>query len=255
MASVAVFSDDDAGALHTRRTDQAVALRGSGPAAYLDADQLVEVAVAAGCDAVHPGYGFLSESAAFAERCEAAGLVFVGPSPEVLAVLGDKAAARRLAAAEGIPVLAGTETATTEDALAFLEGLGPGATVMVKAVAGGGGRGMRMAAGPDELVAAIERCRSEAATAFGRGDVYVEQYLPGARHVEVQILGDGSDVAHLWERECSLQRRHQKLVEIAPAPNLSAATRERLLDAALRLGPRRALRERRHGRAARRPRR
>ena len=236
LASVAVFSDDDAGALHTRRTDQAVALRGSGPAAYLDADQLVEAAVAAGCDAVHPGYGFLSESAAFAERCEAAGLVFVGPAPEVLAVLGDKASARRLATAEGIPVLAGTETTTTDDALAFLEGLGSGATVMVKAVAGGGGRGMRMAAGPDELVAAIERCRSEAATAFGRGDVYVEQYLAGARHVEVQILGDGSDVAHLWERECSLQRRHQKLVEIAPAPNLSAATRERLLDAAVRLG-------------------
>ena len=211
--------------------------------------------MAAGCDAVHPGYGFLSESAAFAERCEAAGLVFVGPSPEVLAVLGDKAAARRLAAAEGIPVLAGTETATTEDALAFLEGLGPGATVMVKAVAGGGGRGMRMAAGPDELVAAIERCRSEAATAFGRGDVYVEQYLPGARHVEVQILGDGSDgrppvgagvqpaapppEAGRDRARAEPERRH----EGAP-PRRRPPARSR-----------RPLRERRHGRAARRPRR
>ena len=147
--------------------------------------------------------------------------MFVGPSPEALALARDKAAARRLAAVEGIPVLAGTETATPEEALAFLDGLGPGATVMVKAVAGGGGRGMRMATGADELIAAIERCRSEAAAVFGRGDVYVEQYLPGARHVEVQILGDGLGVvADLRERRASRRRRHQKLVEIAPGPHL-----------------------------------
>jgi acetyl/propionyl-CoA carboxylase alpha subunit len=246
IASVAVYSEDDRDALHVRRADGAVGLAGSGPPAYLDADQLVDAAVEAGCDAVHPGYGFLSESAAFAERCEAAGLVFVGPSPEVLALLGDKAAARRLAASEGIAVLAGLELDgsgstgmqrnAVEEALAFLDRLGPGAEVMVKAVAGGGGRGMRRAGSPAELLMAIERCRSEATTAFGRGDLYVEQLLPRARHIEVQILGDGTDVVHLWERDCSLQRRHQKLVEIAPAPNLPPRVRQAVLDAAVHLG-------------------
>jgi acetyl/propionyl-CoA carboxylase alpha subunit/acetyl-CoA carboxylase carboxyltransferase component len=237
VPTVAVYSQDDAASLHTRKADEAVALKGSGPSAYLDIAQVVAAAKASGCDAVHPGYGFLSENPAFARACAEAGLTFVGPTPETLELFGDKGRARGLAQQCGVPVLPGTDGATTLDqAQAFFANLGQGAAVMVKAVAGGGGRGMRPVTDPAELPAAFERCASEAKAAFGAGDLYVEQFLPRARHVEVQIVGDGASVSHLWDRECSLQRQRQKVVEIAPADMLPQALREQLFAAAVSLG-------------------
>jgi acetyl/propionyl-CoA carboxylase alpha subunit/acetyl-CoA carboxylase carboxyltransferase component len=234
LATVAVFSEDDAASLHTRKADRAVALKGAGPAAYLDIEQMVAAAKDAGADAVHPGYGFLSENAAFARACAAAGLTFVGPTPETLELFGDKGRARALAQQCGVPVLAGTDGPTTlDEAQAFLAAHGP---VMVKAVAGGGGRGMRPATSADELAQAFERCASEAKAAFGAGDLYVERFLPRARHIEVQIVGDGESVSHLWDRECSLQRQRQKVIEIAPADMLPADLREQLFGYAAALG-------------------
>ncbi len=229
---VAVYAEDDSQSLHPRKADLAVPLNGRGAAAYLDAAQLVEVARQHGCDAVHPGYGFLSENAAFARQCEAAGIRFVGPSAEALELFGDKARARSLAARSGLPLAAGSNRATSlDEARALLEG-GP---IMLKALAGGGGRGMRAVREAGELEQAFERCQSEARAAFGNGDLYVERLIENARHIEVQVLGDGERVTHLWERDCSLQRRHQKVIEIAPAPELDAGLRQRILDAALTL--------------------
>jgi len=237
IPTVAVFSTDDAASLHARRAADARSLAGSGPAAYLDQARLIAVAGEAGCDALHPGYGFLSENAAFACRCAEAGLRFVGPRAEVLELFGDKARARALAVRCGVPILAGTSVVeAADDVRAFLASLGAGGVAILKAVAGGGGRGMRVVRRADEVDDAWARCRSEALQAFGSGDLYVERLLPRARHVEVQVVGDGSGaVTHLWERECTLQRRHQKLVELAPSPDLPAALRARLLDAALRM--------------------
>ncbi|MET0153202.1 MAG: carboxyl transferase domain-containing protein, partial [Candidatus Binatia bacterium] len=237
VRAVAVFSEDDARCLHVAKADESRALRGAGPSAYLDAEQLVAVARAAGCDALHPGYGFLAENAAFARRCVESGITFVGPRTEVLELLGDKGRARALAERCGVPILSGTSRPTSvAEAKEFHASLGAGAAVVLKAVAGGGGRGMRVVGAVGEIDDAYARCRSEAAAAFGNGDLYVEQYLPRARHVEVQIVGDGSgQVAHVWERECTLQRRHQKLVEVAPSPTLSGAVRERLIGAAMRM--------------------
>jgi acetyl/propionyl-CoA carboxylase alpha subunit len=235
LRSVAVYAEDDARSLHVRRADSAVALRGSGPAAYLDLAQLVAVARDAGCGAIHPGYGFLSESAAFAAKCAEAGVTFVGPSVAALDSFGDKSKARALAQECGIPVLRGTNGPTSlADVRAFFAQTG---AVMIKAIAGGGGRGMRAVARAEELEDAYARCRSEAEKAFGVAEVYVEEWLPRARHLEVQIVGDGSGaVSHVWERECTVQRRHQKLVELAPSPALDANVRAQLLDAAVRLG-------------------
>src|SRR5205809_88321 len=235
--TVGVFSEADAASLHVRHVDTARPLRERGPRAYLDVEQLLAVALETGCDAVHPGYGFLSEQAGFARRCAEAGLTFVGPRPETLALLGDKLAARALAARCGVPVLRGTSRPTDlEEARAFLAALGKGAAALVKAVAGGGGRGMRIVRGPEELDEAWTRCRSEAQAAFGSGELYLEALLPRARHVEVQVVGDGSGaVSHLGERDCSLQRRYQKLVEVAPAPGLTGELRARLADAAVRM--------------------
>nr|WP_256873468.1 carboxyl transferase domain-containing protein [Pseudomonas taiwanensis] len=232
IRSVAVYAEDDSQSLHLRKADLAVPLVGRGAAAYLDAAQLVEVALRNGCDAVHPGYGFLSENADFARQCEAAGIRFIGPSAEALELFGDKARARELAARCGLPLAAGSNRATSlAEANALLES-GP---IMLKALAGGGGRGMRAVRDKTELAHAFERCESEARAAFGNGDLYVERLIENARHIEVQVLGDGKRVTHLWERDCSLQRRHQKVIEIAPAPNLTAELRQRILDAALTL--------------------
>jgi acetyl/propionyl-CoA carboxylase alpha subunit/acetyl-CoA carboxylase carboxyltransferase component len=237
LATVAVFAEDDAASLHTRLADVAVPLTGSGPAAYLDSARIIQAALDHGCDAVHPGYGFLSENAGFARACGEAGLAFVGPSPETLALFGDKARALDLASREGVPVLRGTRGPTTlADAHRFFDGLGPPGAVMLKALAGGGGRGMRPVTRAEDLDEAFERCRSEAQAAFGDGAVYVEELLPKARHVEVQIVGDGTGRAvHLWDRECSVQRQRQKLVEVAPAVSLRGAVREALFAAAVRL--------------------
>jgi acetyl/propionyl-CoA carboxylase alpha subunit/acetyl-CoA carboxylase carboxyltransferase component len=183
------------------------------------------------------GYGFLSESSAFARRCAAEGLVFVGPSPEALDVFGDKTRTRALAQRVGVPVLAGTTGPTSlDEARVFLAEQGAGPGIMLKAIAGGGGRGMRLVQDADDLEAAYARCRSEALQSFGNGDVYAERLFPRARHIEVQVAGDRSgSVTHLWERECSIQRQRQKLIEIAPAPGLGMRVRERILEAAMSL--------------------
>ena len=238
LATVVVHAGDDAASLHTRAADRTVALPGSGAAAYLDAKALIAVAVAEGCDAVHPGYGFLSENADFAQACGDAGLVFVGPTPATLRLFGDKAQARALATREAIPILPGISAAVTaHEATAFMTGLGRGGAVMLKAIHGGGGRGMRPVDRIEDLEAAYARCASEALQAFGSGALYVEELFPRARHIEVQIVGDGvGGIAHLWDRECSLQRQRQKLIEIAPAFDLDDNLRAAMLAAAVRLG-------------------
>ena len=235
--TVAIAPADDEDSLHTKVADECRPLPGRGAAAYLDIDQVVATAVAAGADAVHPGYGFLAENAAFARACAAAGVTFVGPRPELLDLLGDKVRARRSAVAAGLAVLAGSDApVTVEEAGAFLDGLGPGGAVVLKAVGGGGGRGLRVVRDPSKLAAAYERCASEAAASFGNPALYVEELLPRARHIEVQVLGDGTGaVIHLGERDCSIQRRHQKVLEIAPAPALAAGLRARVVTAAVDL--------------------
>ena len=237
VATVAVFSEDDARNLHTVRTDEAVALAGLGAGAYLDQEQILAVAADRGCDAVHPGYGFLAESADFARRCAAAGVLFVGPSPPALELLGDKTRARALAAELGVPVVPGLSRAVdVEAATRFFETLPQGAAMLFKAVGGGGGRGMRVVHGPGDIEPALQRSSSEAEAAFGRADVYVEQLVRGARHVEVQIAADhDGNVIALGERDCSLQRRHQKLIEIAPAPALPDGLEQALAEAAIEL--------------------
>ena len=237
IRTVAVFSEDDAHSLHTRRADEVRPLRGEGAAAYLDVEQILAVAREAGCDAIHPGYGFLSENAGFARRCREEGITFIGPQPEILELFGDKVQARSLAERCGVPLMRGSSRpASLDEARNFFSSLGSGASMMIKAVAGGGGRGMRAVHRLDEVEEAYNRCQSEARAAFGNGDVYVEQLMPRARHIEVQVIGDRSGlVSHLWERECSIQRRNQKLVEIAPSPGLPPGLRDRLTAAAVRL--------------------
>ncbi len=232
MRTVGVYAPDDRAGMHVRAVDEAHPVD-----SYLDAEQFVAIARSTGCTLVHPGYGFLSENAEFATRCGKNGLTFVGPAPEALTLFGDKPRARELAEQQGVPVLPATGPGTTlAEAQAFLSGLGAGGAVMVKAAAGGGGRGMRAVRRLDDLPAAFERCRSEAARSFGNGDLYVERLLLDAKHVEVQVIGDGTGaVSHLWDRECSVQRRQQKLVEIAPCPTLPLARRRPLLDAACRM--------------------
>ena len=234
MRTVAVYSQDDAESLHRRLADASHALAKAGAAAYLDVDGILQAAKGTGCDAIHPGYGFLSENAEFARRCAEADLTFVGPRPELLALFGDKAEARALAERLGVPILSGTAGPTSlSEAADFFDALPATGAMLIKAIGGGGGRGMRVVRRREELEDAYARCQSEARAAFGNGDVYVEQLLPRARHVEVQIVGDGSGaVSHLGERDCSIQRRHQKLVEIAPAPGLPDGLRQRLVTAA-----------------------
>ena len=238
LATVAVFARDDAGAPHTRLADEAVALDATGPAAYLDINRLLQVARHTGCNALHPGYGFLSERADFASACAEAGISFVGPTPAQLALLGDKAQARALAARQGLPLLPGTAAATLDELQAFFaqqRQQEPHCGLMLKAVAGGGGRGMRAVLQPADLPEALARCRAEAQAAFGQDGVYAERLMGRARHIEVQVLGDGTQLMALGERECSLQRRFQKLVEVAPSPHLTPELRGQLLQAAVTL--------------------
>ncbi|MEQ8484165.1 MAG: carboxyl transferase domain-containing protein [Pseudomonadales bacterium] len=237
IETVAVHTDDDAASLHVVRADRAWRLPGRGAAGYLDMAAIIDAARDGGCDAVHPGYGFLAENAEFGRRVRDAGLTFVGPRPEMLEQFGDKLKARRLAADCGVPVLPGTAAATSlDEAHAFFDRFGDGAALVVKAVAGGGGRGMRVVRRANELADAFRACESEAGAAFGDRRLYVERLVARARHVEVQILGDRTGaVSHLWERECTLQRRHQKLLELAPSPSLDPARRQALVDAALTL--------------------
>ncbi len=235
LPSVAVFPVDDATSLHSRKADIAHELPGKGVAAYLDGAAIIAAALSTGATAIHPGYGFLSENAGFARACSEAGLTFIGPSADTLSRFGDKHAARKLAAEHSVPILPGTTAPTSlEDAREFLRRFGEGG-IMVKAVAGGGGRGMRPVHAEADLAEAFARCQSEAISGFGNGDLYVERLISKARHIEVQVIGDGKSVSHLWERDCSLQRRRQKIVEFAPAPTLCATIRDRLIDDALKL--------------------
>ncbi|MFC7542594.1 biotin carboxylase N-terminal domain-containing protein [Siccirubricoccus deserti] len=237
IETLAVFSPEDAQSLHLRRADMARPLRGRGAKAYLDIAQLIAVATAGGCDAIHPGYGFLSENAEFARACAAAAITFIGPRPDLLELFGDKVQSRKLAERLQVPLLPGTRGPTSlSEASAFLATLGPGEAIMIKAIAGGGGRGMRVVSDAAALAEAYARCQSESEAAFGDRRVYVERLIRRARHVEVQILGDiDAEVTHLGERECSIQRRHQKLVEIAPSPFLKPTQREAVIQAALKM--------------------
>ncbi len=234
VPSLAVAPQDDAQCLHRFKADESHWLEGAGAAAYLDVAQILQVALQTGCDAIHPGYGFLAENADFAERCVAAGITFVGPAAETLRLFADKAAARSAAVRCGVPVLPGSDGAVSQDgARDFFQSLGPSGVMMIKAVAGGGGRGMRIVRRADEIEEAFAACAAEAEHAFGDRALFVERFLARARHIEIQVLGDGVAVTHLGERECSLQRRNQKLIEIAPCPDLPASLRNRITDAAL----------------------
>lgn len=237
MSSVAVYSEGDRHALHTRCADEAL-LIGPTPAAqsYLNIQAVLEAAKRSGADAVHPGYGFLSENADFATAVESSGLTFIGPRAETLNRAGDKLAARRIARELGIPVLDDRDAMVPHEMLPDY-GTELRYPLLVKAVAGGGGRGIRLVASPDALEAAVAAARREAQAAFGDDGVYLEPYLSPARHIEVQILGDGHGrVLSLGERECSIQRRRQKLIEEAPAPQLGPAVRTGVLEAAVQLG-------------------
>lgn len=230
IKTCAIAPDDDLGSLHVLRADQVITLPGRGARAYLDIDAVIRAGVEAGCDAVHPGYGFLSENAEFARAAQQAGLVFVGPTPDSLDMYGDKLSARALAERTNVPTLPGTsEAVDAEGGLAFFDTLPEGAAMIVKAVAGGGGRGMRVVETRNDASEAIAAAGREAGAAFGNPSVYVERFIPSARHIEVQVIGDGTgQVMTLGERDCTLQRRHQKLIEIAPAPNLTDTQRKAL---------------------------
>jgi acetyl-CoA carboxylase biotin carboxylase subunit len=230
IASVAVYSEADADALHVRRASEAYLL-GPAPAAesYLRGDRIIELALQCGADAIHPGYGFLAESASFAAACADAGIVFIGPPASAIEAMGSKTRARELMRAAGVPIVPGTTSpvASVEDAVSIAEEIGY--PIAVKAAGGGGGKGFRVALSPDELEKAFTGAAGEGERFFGDATVYLERYLPDPRHIEVQILADAHGaVVHLGERDCSIQRRHQKLIEESPAPLVDAALRERI---------------------------
>jgi acetyl-CoA carboxylase, biotin carboxylase subunit len=236
LASVAVFSTADQDAMHVRRADEAACI---GPPhardSYLNVQAILQAARQTGADAVYPGYGFLAENPTFAAACREEGLVFVGPSTDAIEAMGDKAEARRVARSAGVPTIPGTDgTASVEEALEIAADVGY--PVMLKAAAGGGGRGIRAAHDESEMAELLAQAAMEADAAFGDGSLYVEKLLVDARHVEIQVLGDShGNLIHLFERECSLQRRRQKLLEESPSPALDPATRAAMADAALRL--------------------
>ncbi|MBE0698406.1 MAG: ATP-grasp domain-containing protein, partial [Anaerolineaceae bacterium] len=234
--SVAVYSDADQDSLPVRYADESVYL---GPTAasesYLNIPAVIEAARKSGAEAIHPGYGFLSENEEFARAVEDAGLIFIGPRPDTIALTGDKLAAKRVAREAGLPVLPGKDVPVDN---LLSPDLADGVTfpVLIKAVSGGGGRGIRLARSADEMVQMVEAARQEANAAFGDDTVYLEPLVLNARHIEVQILGDGNGhILYLGERECSIQRRRQKLIEEAPAPGLSLSLRHHLFDSALKL--------------------
>jgi len=236
IATVQAVSEADRDSLPARMADRVAEI---GPAhasrSYLNAAAIVDAARRSGADAVHPGYGFLSENAGFAQAVEDAGLIFVGPRPETIRLMGDKARARATAAACGIPTVPGTAERIESAADAATRAAGIGFPLLIKAAAGGGGRGIRVAPAAAALPALFEQAAAEARTAFGDAGLYLERLIPRARHIEVQVLGDGARAVHLFERECSIQRRRQKLWEEAPAVNLPGPTREALCAAAVRL--------------------
>ncbi len=237
IETVSIYSEDDIASLHTRKTDVTVGLQGKGVSAYLDGGQIIGIAKQHGCNAIHPGYGFLSENADFVRQCAAAEIIFVGPGAEAMDSFGDKAKARSLARQCDVPVVEGTTGVTSlEEVKDFFASLGEDAAVMIKALAGGGGRGMRAVENESELEEAFNRCQSEALQAFGNGDVFVERLIRRARHIEVQVVADcQGHTVHFGERECSIQRRNQKIIEIAPCPDLTPVLRDKITSAATRL--------------------
>jgi len=238
IATVAVYSEADRNAPHVRTADEAVLL---GPApsnqSYLVMDKVIAAAKQTGADAIHPGYGFLSENAEFARKVEAAGIIFVGPKPHAIEVMGNKLAAKEAVAGYDIPMVPGIEEAITDVELAKEIGDKVGYPILIKAAAGGGGKGMRVVENREELKEQMERAISEATSAFGDGSVFIEKYVTSPRHIEIQVLADShGNVVHLFERECSVQRRHQKVVEEAPSVplNLAPALRARMGEAAVK---------------------
>jgi acetyl-CoA carboxylase biotin carboxylase subunit len=230
IRTVAVFSEPDRAALHVQLADEAH-LIGPAPSneSYLRIDRILEAAEASGAEAVHPGYGFLSENAAFARACEETGLVFIGPRSETIALMGEKTGARREAVAAGVPVVPGSLEPLDDEAAIAREAGRIGFPIMLKAAAGGGGKGLRLVESADELPSALARARSEAKSAFGDDRVYLEKAILGPRHVEIQVLADlHGNAVHLFERECSIQRRHQKVIEESPSPLVTAELRERM---------------------------
>lgn len=236
IASVAVCSEADREAVHAKAADQVVEI---GPAAanksYLVFDAVLQAARDSGADAIHPGYGFLSEREAFAQAVVDAGLIWVGPSPEAISVMGDKARAIQAAQQAGVPTIPGSNgpVASVEEALSVAEVAGY--PVAIKAAAGGGGKGIRIAGSAEELAEQLPIAQAEAQSAFGSGDVYIERMVLGAKHIEVQVFGDGQNFVHLGERECSVQRRRQKLIEETPAPTLPASVRDEMCSSAVAL--------------------
>lgn len=233
LQSVQAYSTADSDSLAVRMADDSVCIgEPKASESYLNIKSLLDTANRTGCDAVHPGYGFLSENAAFATRVEAAGLVYVGPQPATIRLMGDKVAARMRAQQAGVPVIPGSAQALVDDDEAVAVANRIGYPVLIKAVAGGGGRGMRVAQDETELRTSMARASAEAAAAFGDGTVYVEKYLDRVRHVEVQVMGDGLRAIHLGERDCTIQRRHQKLLEEGPSPAITPTLRQGMLKAA-----------------------
>ena len=230
IKTVAVYSEADESSLHVRFADEDVCI-GPAPSAdsYLNVPAVISAAEVTGADAIHPGYGFLSESAYLAEVCEACHIRFIGPDPQVIRLMGDKARARRVMKKAGVPVLPGSDGPIENEDKTHRLAKDIGFPVIVKATAGGGGRGMRVVRAPAELGTAVKTAQREAEAAFGVGDVYIEKYVESPRHIEFQVLGDhAGSVVHLGERECSIQRRHQKLVEESPAPGLSEKLRKKM---------------------------
>ena len=242
-ATVAVYAEEDKLGLHRFKTDEAYLIgKGLGPVeAYLNIDDIIRVAVKSGADAIHPGYGLLSENPDFVDACAREGITFIGPKAETMRMLGDKASARRAAIAAGVPVVPATDVLPDPEAKGAMDQIRAmadkvGYPLMLKASWGGGGRGMRPISGPDELEEKVKAGRREAEAAFGNGEGYLEALIERARHVEVQILGDShGDIVHLYERDCSVQRRNQKVVERAPAPYLSAAQRADINELGLKI--------------------
>ncbi|GAB4518796.1 MAG: acetyl-CoA carboxylase biotin carboxylase subunit [Anaerolineae bacterium] len=229
IPTVAVYSDADRTGLHVRFADEAVNIGAPAPReSYLRMDKIIEAARKTGADAIHPGYGFLAENADFAQQCADEGIIFIGPTPDAISTMGDKESARRTVKKNNVPLVPGTDAGMPDDDL-LAASKQIGFPVLVKAVAGGGGKGMRIVHREEDFASALATARREAESAFGNGDVYVEKYLMGARHIEFQILGDThGNIIHLGERECSIQRRHQKLVEESPSPFMDPDLRERM---------------------------
>src|SRR4051812_38289349 len=236
LRTVAIYAQEDRLSVHRFKADEAYLVgEGKGPVgAYLDIPGIVALAKEKGVDFIHPGYGFLSENAEFAKACKEAGIIFVGPQPELLALMGDKTAARALAEKVGVPTLPGTENPVEDRAEALKIAKEIGFPLIIKAAFGGGGRGMRVVTRSADLADLLDEARNEAGRAFGNPAVFLEKYIPRAKHIEVQVLGDRyGNVLHLHERDCSVQRRHQKVIEIAPSVGLEPRAREELCEAAV----------------------